>query len=72
MTGGYGAEVYRLMCLYATDRLGAVRVLASDTQLQRKSALEEAGFKLVGASPPRLAKRPRGYGVRRYEWTPPA
>jgi hypothetical protein len=69
-TGGYGAEAYRLMCRFAADALGASRVVASNTDLERKAALEEAGFRLVGAWPPQHAKRRRGYGVRRYEWLP--
>lgn len=72
MTGGYGAEVFRLMCRYAVERLGAVKVLANDTNLESKSALEEAGFKLVSAFPRQHAKRRRGYGIRRFEWIPHA
>jgi len=52
--------------------MAAVKVLADDTNLDRKSALEEAGFKLVSAFPPPRAKRRRGHGIRRYEWTPHA
>ena len=55
---------------YAVTKLGAVKLLASDTDGERRSSLEEAGFKLVSAFPPQHAKRRRGYGVRRYEWTP--
>jgi len=69
-TGGYGAEAYRLMCGFAVNDLGATRILAVDTNLDRKSSLEEAGFKLASAFPPQHAKRRRGYGIRRYEWTP--
>jgi hypothetical protein len=72
MTGGYGAEVYRLMCRYAVHNLGAVKVLASDTSLDSKAAIEEAGFRLVSSFPPQHAKRRRGYGTRHYEWTPHA
>ena len=68
--GGYGAEAYRLMCTFAADAHGAKRVMATNSDLERKAALEEAGFKLVSASPPQHAKRRRGYGTRRYEWTP--
>ncbi|TMC51526.1 MAG: hypothetical protein E6J20_15905 [Chloroflexi bacterium] len=68
--GGYGAEAYRLMCDFAVKELGATKVLAVDTNLDRKSSLEEAGFKLVSAFPPQNAKRRRGYGIRRFEWTP--
>lgn len=52
--------------------MAAVKVLADDTNLDRKSALDEAGFKLVSAFPPPRAKRRRGHGIRRYEWTPHA
>ena len=48
----------------------STKILASDTNLDRKAALEEAGFKLVSAFPPQNAKRRRGYGIRRFEWTP--
>jgi len=72
MTGGYGAEAFRLICRYAVERLEATKILASDTNLDRKAALEEAGFKLVSAFPPHHAKCRRGYGIRRFEWTPRA
>ena len=68
--GGYGAEVFRLMARFAVDGHGATKVIASATDLRRKAALEEAGFKLESAFPPHHAKRRRGYGIRRYGWEP--
>lgn len=62
-SGGYGAEAYRLMCRFAVERLGAIKVLGEDANLDRKSALEEAGFGLVSALPPQHAKRRRGCGI---------
>ena len=67
--GGYGAEAYRLVCKFAARELNARKVLADNADLERKAALEEAGFKLVGAWPPQHAKRRRGIGTRHYEWT---
>jgi hypothetical protein len=68
--GGYGAEVFRLLTAFAVKEHGATKVTASATDLGRKAALEEAGFKLVSAFPPVHAKRRRGYGIRRFEWKP--
>jgi hypothetical protein len=65
--GGYGSEIYRLICRFASAELRARKVLANNTDLERKAALEEAGFKLVDAFPAQHAKRRRGYGIRRYE-----
>ena len=68
-SGGYGAEVFRLLRDRAVE-LGATRVTANAPDLERRSALEAAGFKVVSALPRRLAKRRRGWGFVRLEWRP--
>jgi RimJ/RimL family protein N-acetyltransferase len=70
--GGYGAEVYRLMTTFAVERHGATKVTANATDVRRRAALEDSGFKLVSAFPPSHAKRRRGHGVWRFEWEPKA
>ncbi|HEV2415100.1 MAG TPA: hypothetical protein VGX27_09840 [Candidatus Dormibacteraeota bacterium] len=67
--GGYGAEVFRLLRDRAVE-LGATRVTANAPDVERRSALEAAGFKVVSALPRRLAKRRRGWGFVRLEWRP--
>lgn len=68
-SGGYGAEIFRLLRDHAVA-LGAKRVKANATDLERRSALESAGFKIVSAFPPRHSKRRRGIGIWRFEWRP--
>lgn len=68
-TGGYGAEIFRLVRVYAV-RLGAAAVMASARDRARAAVLEQAGFRIVSASPPHHAKRPRGYIQLRLEWRP--
>ena len=68
-SGGYGAEIFRLLRDRAVE-LGATLVTANAMDLERRSALEAAGFKVVSALPRRLAKRRRGWGFVRLEWRP--
>jgi RimJ/RimL family protein N-acetyltransferase len=69
-SGGFGAEAFELLRDYAVERLGAKKLTATNTDLERKAALEAAGFRLVRAFPAGHAKRRRGLTIRHYEWSP--